>query len=495
MVVQLNSNPNGIQKKPNNYGYAGKPVTETITNGFFTVDSHWIVRYWNRAAEILLKVPAAEIVGKNLWEKFAATISLNSSAAFNEMSPEEIALHFKTYWPEMAAKFDIIAYYCDNTLSVSFTKCNQSANSEYPEQQLKMLNELYKFVTEVTNDSLWEWNLRTNEIFWIDGGHKRAFGYQIENALIPQSFWESRLHPDDKVRVVTKLNQIITGGTAFVWEDEYRFQKANGDYAYVHDRGHIIYERDQASRMIGATQDISTRKSAEMNLLESERKLSLIARQTMNVVIITDSGGKITWVNNAFTRITEYEPQEVMGRKPGSFLQGKETNPTTVQYMRQKMNGKQPFECDIINYTKTGRKYWMHIQGQALLDEKGNCERYFAIETDITDKVLLENQLMQERGTRQREITDAVLTAQESERDDIGKELHDNLNQILGAAKLYIELAKRNVKKKEKIYLDESCNYIINVIEEIRKISKILIVPSVQVMRVSDNIKNLIVDL
>ena len=50
---------------------------------------------------------------------------------------------------------------------------------------------------------------------------------------------------------------------------------------------------------------------------------------------------------------------------------------------------------------------------------------------------------MEERLTKQREITDAVLTAQENERADIGKELHDNLNQILGATKLYIEWQKQ----------------------------------------------------
>ena len=70
--------------------------------------------------------------------------------------------------------------------------------ADHPEQQLKVLNELYRFVTEVTNDCLWEWDLQNKEMFWIDGGHKRVFGYPIENTLIPQSFWEELLHPDDK---------------------------------------------------------------------------------------------------------------------------------------------------------------------------------------------------------------------------------------------------------------------------------------------------------
>lgn len=227
--------------------------------------------------------------------------------------------------------------------------------------------------------------------------------------------------------------------------------------------------------------------------MESDRKLALIARQTVNAFIIIDSEEKIIWFNSAFTRITEYEPDEVKGRRLGSFFQGKDTNPATLQYLRQHIKDKEPFDCEIIKYSKSGRKYWMHIQGQPLMDENGNCDRFFAIETDITEKVLLENKLVEERLTRQKEITDAVLTAQENERADIGRELHDNLNQILTAAKLNIEIAKTNEKNRD-LCLEKSHGYIVNVMEEIRRISKSLATPGM-VMGLFDSIKILLDDL
>jgi PAS domain S-box-containing protein len=496
MSVQLLSNTNNVLKIASITGYQGKAITETIINGFFTVNRQWIVKYWNRAAEKLLRVQAKDIVGKNLWEKFAETIPLDFYAVYHKAFLKDIPVHFQEYWAEMGTWFDVVTYHCDDTLSVSFKSSNQMTKPEYPEQQLCSMAELYKFVTEVTNDSLWEWNLQSKEIFWIDGGHKRTFGYPIENALIPQSFWENIIHPDDKDRVLTRLNKIITQGTLPLWEDEYRFKKANGEYAYVHDRGHIIYEEGKAFRMIGATQDITARKLTEIKLLESEKKLSLIARQTENAVIITDADGKITWVNSAFTRITEYEPKEVMGKKPGSFLQGKETDPSTVQYLRDKIKDKQSFDCDILNYSKSGRLYWVNIQGQPLLDENENSDRYFAIQTDITEKVLLKNKLAQERQERQREITYAAVTAQESEREDIGKELHDNLGQILAVAKLYIQMAQKQKREKNReMYLQKSCDLVVNVIDEIRRISKALVIPGVHIIGLFDNIKNLIHDL
>ena len=259
-------------RKADSNGYLGKPVTEIITNGFFTVDRRWTVKYWNKAAETLLGVQAKNIVGKNLWEEFAAYIPLNFYAVYHKAFLQDNPFHFEEYWGEMGAWFDVIVYYCDDTLSVSFKSTSSRHNTD-PQKQLTILNELYRFITEVTNDCLWEWDLQAKEMFWIDGGHKRLFGYEIENALIPQSFWECCIHPEDKLRILTRLNKILTEASASFWEDEYRLKKANGDYAYVHDRGHIVYDKNRlASRMIGATQDISSRKLAEI-LLKSGLEL------------------------------------------------------------------------------------------------------------------------------------------------------------------------------------------------------------------------------
>jgi PAS domain S-box-containing protein len=370
MAVKRLSNTNGNKKT----GFMRKPIAEIITNGFFTVDQRWTVKYWNKAAEKLLGVPASDIIGKNLWEEFAGAIPADFYKIYHNAFIQDIPAHFEEYWGKMGTWFDVITYHCDETLSVSFRSHNQPTGSKKPEQQLKALNELYRFVTEVTNDCLWEWDLQTREIFWIDGGHKRVFGYPIVNALIPQSFWVNHLHPDDKVRILNRLNEILSAGSSPVWEDEYRFQRVDGSYAYVHDRAHIIYDVDKvASRMIGATQDITIRKSAESKLLESERKLE------------------------------------------------------------------------------------------------------------------------QERLTKQKEVTHAVLAAQQNERSEIGKELHDNLNQVLGAAKLYIEMAKTDEENRE-MCLNKSSAYILNVIEEIRRISKTLSTPGMLV-GLFDSINILIDDL
>jgi PAS domain S-box-containing protein len=288
MAVQLYAKNDIVKRTVSKNRYPGKPITEIITNGFFTLDRKWTVKYWNKGAEILLGIKAKDIVGNNLWEKFAGAIPLNFYAVYHKAFMQDVPFHFEEYWGEMGDWFNVITWYGDDTLSVSFKRSNQPA-AEQTEQHLKILNELYRFVTEITNNCLWEWDLQTKELFWIDGGHKRIFGYPIENALISQNFWESRIHPDDRVRVLAKLNKIITGESGDEWEDDYRFQKADGEYAYVHDRGRIIYDGDKASRMIGATQDITPGKLAEILLTSGlelmDNKKNMLIQKIKNVII------------------------------------------------------------------------------------------------------------------------------------------------------------------------------------------------------------------
>src|SRR6187551_2240716 len=141
---------NEIIKKPVYSSYAGKPIADIIVNGFFTVDRKWTVQYWNLAAEKILNVRAADIIGKNLWEAFADLIPLEFYAAYHKAFQKNTPVHFQEYWGEMGSWFDVITYYCDNTLSVSFKSSNRSVDLEYPksvEHQLQIKTGLYKFIT------------------------------------------------------------------------------------------------------------------------------------------------------------------------------------------------------------------------------------------------------------------------------------------------------------------------------------------------------------
>ncbi|WP_371131392.1 PAS domain S-box protein [Rhodoferax sp.] len=115
-------------------------------------------------------------------------------------------------------------------------------------------------------------------------------------------------------------------------------------------------------------------------------RLSRVASQTTNAVVITDAGGRVEWVNEGFVRITGYTLDEVLGRKPGEVLQGEATDPATVELMRDALARQAYFEVDVINYTRSRRPFWIRISCNPLRDANGELQGFMAIQSDIDER-------------------------------------------------------------------------------------------------------------
>lgn len=169
------------------------------------------------------------------------------------------------------------------------------------------------------------------------------------------------------------------------------------------DQGHFKYLDAQSTERTAYYQAIRIRKdfnvsmlidmTDQLNIENENKKLSLIAQETINGAVLADINGKITWVNKAFERITGYTFEEVKGKKPGSMLQGEGSDREVIAYMSTQLRNKLGFKVELINYKKTGEEYWVSVQCQPLFNYKGEVEGYFAIETDITREKNEERQL------------------------------------------------------------------------------------------------------
>jgi len=135
--------------------------------------------------------------------------------------------------------------------------------------------------------------------------------------------------------------------------------------------------------------DITGLKIQELNL----RQMALIAEETYNSVVITDPEGRIVWVNKSFTRLTGYGPDEVIGKIPGEFLQGPETDPATVKRLADALVRQESIEAEIVNYSKDGNRYWVNLQIQPIFNSKGILENYISIQKDITTEHLLREEI------------------------------------------------------------------------------------------------------
>lgn len=245
----------------------------------------------------------------------------------------------------------------------------------------KQALERYNTIAKATKDVAYDRDFKTGKLSW-NSAIFSSMKYQHHEVEETINWWEERLHPNDKSGVLQELHQAINEGKES-WNSKYRFLCGNKEYRHFHERGYILYnENKEPVRMIGIIQDIHNEKEVRKEIT----KLSLVARKTQNSVIITNKEGHIEWVNEGFTRQTGYQLGEVIGKKPGSFLQGPLSDKETVQAVREKLQQREKFTAELINYRKDNSFYWVRMFISPIFNEEEELVQYIAMETDITER-------------------------------------------------------------------------------------------------------------
>ncbi|RYY38732.1 MAG: PAS domain S-box protein [Chitinophagaceae bacterium] len=119
--------------------------------------------------------------------------------------------------------------------------------------------------------------------------------------------------------------------------------------------------------------DVHERKRTEEEL----RKLSLVAENTVNIVIISDAEGAVLWANRAAVEASGYSFQELIGRPIGEVVDGPETPAEAIELVQQRRATFQPYELEAINYRRDGTPYWVHVLSQPSLMKKETCNTIF----------------------------------------------------------------------------------------------------------------------
>ncbi len=202
--------------------------------------------------------------------------------------------------------------------------------------------------------------------------------------------------PEARPLVADAVAQAIAHGTP--WDLELPFITARGRHIWVRACGRAERDGDRTIKLVGAFEDITARHE----LAQRAERLSVVARQMTNGVIITDAQGLTEWVNDAFCRLTGFTLDEMRGHKPGHLLQGPETDPATSATMRARLARGEGFEVEIVNYTKQREAYWMAITCTPLQDASGALTGFIAVESDITARHRAEQEVQRLLAEQQR---------------------------------------------------------------------------------------------
>lgn len=314
------------------------------------------------------KVIVGDIATDPLWEggarEFALSFNLRACWSIPIINARQQVLgSFACYYREPMLPTDAEI----NLFERATNLLQMIIENKKAEERIRITNERFLWATKATNEAIWDWDVKTNVLYWGEGFFQ-LFGYKSGYKVNTVDVWGDHIHPDDKEKVLKGIEDFMQQKKPGRWKDEYRFRKSDGKYAVVTDKGYLIYDEEgNMVRMVGATEDITERKQLERKLLNQQ-----IAKQKI--------------------------------------------------------------------------------------------------------------------------IAQAVVDAQEKERADIGKELHDNVNQILSTAKLFLEAAKTDAEDRLPL-ISKSAEHIHNAINEIRTISKALVPSSINdiglIESVSDMVHNI----
>ena len=286
------------------------------------------------------------------------------------------------------------------------------------EAHLRTSEERFRLLSRATNDTIWDWNLLTDALWWNDG-IEVLFGYrrdEIEPTIVS---WTSRVHPDDREKVVADVRSIIEG-TASSWADEYRFRRSDGTYAYVLDRSHVIRDADgRAVRMIGGMTDLTERKQAEQRLAQQAALLD----RAHDAILVRDLDHQIVYWNQGAERLYGWTADEARYQSIRDLLYDE---PAVFDTVTEATIASGEWQGELTHRTKSGETVIVLGRWTLMHDEAGRAASILAINTDITERKKLE-----ERALRAQRMESIGTLA--------GGIAHD-LNNVLAPILLSVEL-------------------------------------------------------
>lgn len=335
---------------------------------------------------------------------------------------------------------------------------------------LKISNERYLYATNATSDAIWDWDIKNDHLYWGEG-YEKIFGYELSGKVENYINSFDNLHPEDREIVFSNINKVIAGADS-EWSGEYRYKKANGEYAYVVDKAIVIRnEEGKAIRMIGAMQDITESKMASKALVESENYLRAIFESEPECVKLLDKNGNLENMNPAGLEMIEAENLDAVKGVSIMNLINEPYRKAFKKLNKDVFNGI-PGKLEFKITGLKGKKLWMDTRVVPLKDASGKIVSSLGITRDISEKKKAEEAL-KKSNEQLKKLSRHLHLVREDERKFLAREVHDELGQLASVIKMdidWLHLRLRgleDVQRNRILHASSTADILINSIRKI----------------------------
>ena len=292
--------------------------------------------------------------------------------------------------------------------------------------------------------------------------------------------------------LVEKHLRVLENGEPVEVTEKIKWADGSGLYFHINI---FSIEGENGKRLLGGhAVNVAEKYAVEKQLRQANDRLLLLSRASSDAIWEWDMQTGYIFRNDALMDMIGYQQEDTKGltwwfRR----IHPEDRNRVSDKMKDSTDKGEHSWKDEYRFKCADGNYKHMHDKGY-IVYENGLPVRMIGSLHDVTDLKKLESSLVLEKLEHQKNISETVIRVQEKERTRIGHELHDNVNQILSTAKLFVDMINPAVDE-EKMFKEKTTNYLMLAIEEIRKLSRELVTPQLKNKTLVESIQHLIDDI
>ena len=254
---------------------------------------------------------------------------------------------------------------------------NQQKILQQADAQIRL--ERLQLALEASQEALWDWSLNQTEDVFFSEAYCNILGFSQAEFGHNQQAWQNRLLPEERERIYRNVMRFIAEGKGH-YDSTYRMLHRDNSQRWIHSRGALIKNtQGQPVRFIGIARDITQQRATEERL----KQAMAVFECTHEGVLITDHTNTIVHINPAFSHITGYSENDVLGQTPRMFKSGRHSS-EFYQSMWKTLDSQDQWSGEIWNRRKNGEILPQYQTIRLIRDENGFVSHNVAIFTDIS---------------------------------------------------------------------------------------------------------------